>query len=57
MKGSSRAALKSGRAIPNPKPEDRRPKSEVRRPPFGFRVSGFGFQIATPADQQLFRRA
>ena len=40
MKGSSRAALKSGRAIPNPKPEDRRPK-EGRPSGFGLRSSDF----------------
>ena len=38
-----RAALKSDRAIPNPRPEDRRPK-ETRRPKAEL--------IATPAEQQ-----
>ena len=38
-----RAALKSVRAIPNPRPEDRRPK-ETRRPKSEL--------IATPAEQQ-----
>ena len=42
-RAGGRAALKSVRAIPNPRPEDRRPK-ETRRPRSEL--------IATPAEQQ-----
>ena len=42
-RGQTRAALKSVRAIPNPRPEARRPK-EIRRPRSEL--------IATPAEQQ-----